>query len=767
MFSPPPNRTAAVTQKAQQRVGELACSVGQLRHWRSMAADLETPVRGLMLHAALQDVGAAVEAAVPCTVDSLFGRAPGQQRSATTGTVPAPAHREQCVICHDELQKGQRFSALPCAHAFHEECLGTWLQRQASCPSCRAPVDIDICAAAKELRETVSLCRPSPRAVEGVLRLADRLTGSMMHHMHRAAAEHNNSRDCRLVSILQVDVIRNQVLGALPPLELWQLRSVSKAFRDFCCETLGDLPRVFVAGGIGGVSGSVVMRSVEHFEFSSMTWRPAAPMHSPRFDAAVCSLLPRNDHGPEIRERTAAGPGHRSIDMFVAGGASAFESCGMPIHRPDPRVSPLCLCGTAIASAELYCSTTNTWSLTVPMPEPRIGARAVPVVLSGGSDSGMGTNFGAETGVGKTRTQQRILVIGGVTAPAPVVAPDGGVAAGPVPAVGPGRFLASVVAYRCSDDQDISNEAVCTSIGEWDCSFAPMRNRRADFGVSVLPNGQILVAGGCGFRGSGIDGRGASEDAGVGVDDEERNPWSALPIEEIEIFDVAQNVWTVVAGPSISREGCLLSSRPDNVGCIGVWGGVGNCPTRTQMDPDVSVLWHTGFSHRDGAASANRDAIGAIVLDDTVRLTLSRPNGNGNSVGGAKGRKSATLIEVGPGSGASAAWPPKLPRGCVGHAVCTIAPPAQHLQHRQQHPWACPLVLGGLAESDQELQEGHSEQGVSAYIWSPPASRLSTASDSARDTSGRPLEAKEAAGGRWVRLPNLQSERAAFACATL
>ena len=305
MFSPPPTPAAAAAAAAtaaarsqQKRVGELACSVGQLRHWRSMALDLETPVRGLMLHAALQEVEAAVEAAVPSAQgDSdpslLFASARGNQPAATTGTLPTAARRESCVICHDQLQKGQRYTALPCGHAYHESCLASWLQRQASCPSCRAPIDIDICAAAKELCETVSLCRPSPRAVEGVLRLADRLTGSMVNRMRSAAAEHNNSRDCHLVYLLEVDVIRNQVLGALSPLELWHLRTVSKSFGAFCQETLADLPRVLLAGGIGGVSGSVVMRSAEQFDFSSMSWRSVAPMHSPRFDPASCALLPR------------------------------------------------------------------------------------------------------------------------------------------------------------------------------------------------------------------------------------------------------------------------------------------------------------------------------------------------------------------------------------------------------------------------------------------------------------------------------------------
>lgn len=756
MFSPPPSRTV----KTQQRVGELACSVGQLRHWRSMATNLETPVRGLMLHAALQEVEAAVEAAVPSApAESLFAAASAQAQRLTTGTLPTPVQRERCVICHEELRKGQRYSALPCSHAFHEQCIASWLQRQSSCPSCRAPVDIDICAAAKELCEEVSLCRPSPRAVEGVLRLADRLTGSMMHQIRRAAAEHNSSNNCHLVSLLQVDVIRSQVLGALRPLELWLLRGVSKAFRDFCQETLRDLPQVFVAGGIGGVSGSVVMRNVELFEFGSMTWRSAAPMHSPRFDAASCSILPWHDHGPE--GRASGGQGRRSHDMFVAGGASAFESHGMPINRPDPRVSPLCLCGTAVASAEIYCSATNRWSPTSPMPEPRIGARAVPVVVSVGSETGTGST------VGKSQKQQRILVIGGVTTSASLAAAaDGGLAAGPVAPAGPGRFLSSVVAYRCSDGSHNAGETQREA--EWDRSLAPMLNRRADFGVTVLPNDQIVIAGGCGFPGSG-DANGAQANEAGGMDDEDLNPWSALPIEQVEIFDVAQNVWTAIAEPSISREGCLLSSRPDSVGCIGVWGGVGNCPTRTQMEPDV-LVWNTCCSCCDDNAAANGYAAGATaVLDNALQVAPSR---NANGISTVARAKTVTLIEVtGSGAAAAAAWPPKLPRGCVGHAVCTISPPAQqikqlHRQQQQQQSWTCPLVLGGMAECDQELQEGHSEQGVSAYLWSSAPASVPTASKIDRGSEFGPPEA-QAAEGRWVRLPNLRCDRAAFACSTI
>lgn len=47
----------------------------------------------------------------------------------------APAVRE-CTICFETMSSdGAR--ALPCAHVFHEDCVGQWLQQQRSCPICR------------------------------------------------------------------------------------------------------------------------------------------------------------------------------------------------------------------------------------------------------------------------------------------------------------------------------------------------------------------------------------------------------------------------------------------------------------------------------------------------------------------------------------------------------------------------------------------------------------------------------------------------------
>lgn len=47
----------------------------------------------------------------------------------------APIVRE-CSICFETLSSDDT-RALPCAHVFHEDCVGQWLQQQRNCPICR------------------------------------------------------------------------------------------------------------------------------------------------------------------------------------------------------------------------------------------------------------------------------------------------------------------------------------------------------------------------------------------------------------------------------------------------------------------------------------------------------------------------------------------------------------------------------------------------------------------------------------------------------
>lgn len=50
-------------------------------------------------------------------------------------------HGEQdCPICLDETEKGQRVISLPCGHYYHENCLKVWFMGHNTCPACRASI---------------------------------------------------------------------------------------------------------------------------------------------------------------------------------------------------------------------------------------------------------------------------------------------------------------------------------------------------------------------------------------------------------------------------------------------------------------------------------------------------------------------------------------------------------------------------------------------------------------------------------------------------
>ena len=51
---------------------------------------------------------------------------------------------DECSICFEKIKKRQKFRALPCSevkqHCFHVRCIDQWLQRNKTCPVCRAEV---------------------------------------------------------------------------------------------------------------------------------------------------------------------------------------------------------------------------------------------------------------------------------------------------------------------------------------------------------------------------------------------------------------------------------------------------------------------------------------------------------------------------------------------------------------------------------------------------------------------------------------------------
>ncbi|CAA3007300.1 RING-H2 finger ATL81-like [Olea europaea subsp. europaea] len=47
---------------------------------------------------------------------------------------------DECCICLNGPAAGEEISSLPCSHAYHSECIITWLLRNPTCPMCYKPV---------------------------------------------------------------------------------------------------------------------------------------------------------------------------------------------------------------------------------------------------------------------------------------------------------------------------------------------------------------------------------------------------------------------------------------------------------------------------------------------------------------------------------------------------------------------------------------------------------------------------------------------------
>ena len=73
-----------------------------------------------------------------------------QQQASNNNVAVIPEYKaeatldDDCSICMDKIKTNQKFRALPCSevkqHCFHTKCIDQWLQRNNSCPVCRAKV---------------------------------------------------------------------------------------------------------------------------------------------------------------------------------------------------------------------------------------------------------------------------------------------------------------------------------------------------------------------------------------------------------------------------------------------------------------------------------------------------------------------------------------------------------------------------------------------------------------------------------------------------
>ena len=49
-----------------------------------------------------------------------------------------------CVICQDEIKKGDVIKKLNCNHLFHIKCIDIWLSKEKKCPFCKEEIIIQI-----------------------------------------------------------------------------------------------------------------------------------------------------------------------------------------------------------------------------------------------------------------------------------------------------------------------------------------------------------------------------------------------------------------------------------------------------------------------------------------------------------------------------------------------------------------------------------------------------------------------------------------------
>lgn len=66
--------------------------------------------------------------------ENANANSPQSHRSSNSSSVPIQPPKA-CVICMQELSPP--LEQLPCSHLFHQSCLLLWLDKSASCPTCR------------------------------------------------------------------------------------------------------------------------------------------------------------------------------------------------------------------------------------------------------------------------------------------------------------------------------------------------------------------------------------------------------------------------------------------------------------------------------------------------------------------------------------------------------------------------------------------------------------------------------------------------------
>ena len=83
--------------------------------------------------------GRRASAAASDAISALRARTSALDEAAAAALSDA-----ECAVCRDAFEVGHRATRMPCSarHVFHAACVAEWLERNDSCPMCRAALPV-------------------------------------------------------------------------------------------------------------------------------------------------------------------------------------------------------------------------------------------------------------------------------------------------------------------------------------------------------------------------------------------------------------------------------------------------------------------------------------------------------------------------------------------------------------------------------------------------------------------------------------------------
>lgn len=108
----PDNMTYEQMLDLGEQIGDV-----RLEHWRQRAS--------------------SVISKLPITVINSVSAA----NSHTETTLKSGSTSEICLVCQCSYEDGDRVMHLPCKHYYHADCIDQWLQRNNTCPVCKASIE--------------------------------------------------------------------------------------------------------------------------------------------------------------------------------------------------------------------------------------------------------------------------------------------------------------------------------------------------------------------------------------------------------------------------------------------------------------------------------------------------------------------------------------------------------------------------------------------------------------------------------------------------